>query len=83
MPIVLSTMYEDVIGRAVALLTVVNLVGSKSDGGWKLIECIQSFSPPASSEYPKRCLHCFAGLRPDLGPSLFRRFDNRRSAGNR
>jgi hypothetical protein len=47
MPIVLSTMYEDVIGRAVALSTVVNLVGSKSDGGWKLIECVQSFSPPA------------------------------------
>ena len=82
MPIVLSTMYEDVIGRAAALSTV-GLVGSKSEGGWNLIECVQSFSPPASSEYPKRCLHCFAGLRPDLGPSLFRRFDDRRPAGNR
>lgn len=82
MPIVLSTMYQDVMGRAVAL-SVVNLAGSKSDGGWKLIECVQSFSPPASSEYSKRSLHCFAGLRPHLGPSLFGRFDNRRSAGNR
>ena len=41
-PIVLFTMYEDVVSRASALSAGANLVVSKPDGGWKLIECVHS-----------------------------------------
>jgi CheY-like chemotaxis protein len=41
-PIVLFTMYEDVVDRALALSAGASRVLSKPDGGWKLIECVQS-----------------------------------------
>jgi DNA-binding NarL/FixJ family response regulator len=41
-PIVLFTMYEDTLGRASALSAGANLVVSKPDGGWRLVECVQS-----------------------------------------
>jgi DNA-binding NarL/FixJ family response regulator len=41
-PIVLFTMYDDAVGRALALSAGANLVVSKPSGGWKLIECVQS-----------------------------------------
>jgi len=41
-PIVLFTMYDDVVGRALALSAGASIVVSKPDGGWKLIECVQS-----------------------------------------
>src|SRR5882724_1968577 len=41
-PIVLFTMYDDSVGRALALSAGANMVLSKPDGGWKLIECVQS-----------------------------------------
>jgi len=41
-PIVLFTMYDDSVGRALALSASANMVLSKPDGGWKLIECVQS-----------------------------------------
>jgi DNA-binding NarL/FixJ family response regulator len=41
--IVLFTMYyDDAVGRALALSAGANLVVSKPDDGWKLIECVQS-----------------------------------------
>jgi len=40
-PIVLFTMYDDTVGRALALCGA-NIVVSKPDGGWKLIECVRS-----------------------------------------
>jgi DNA-binding NarL/FixJ family response regulator len=42
MPIVLFTMYDDAVGRALALSAGASLVVSKPDGGWKLIESVQS-----------------------------------------
>ena len=41
-PIVLFTMYDDVVGRALALAAGASTVVSKPDGGWKLIESVQS-----------------------------------------
>jgi DNA-binding NarL/FixJ family response regulator len=41
-PIVVFTMYEDNLGRASALSAGANLVVSKPDGGWKLVESVQS-----------------------------------------
>jgi DNA-binding NarL/FixJ family response regulator len=41
-PIVLFTMYDDVVGRALALSAGASRVISKPDGGWKLIECVRS-----------------------------------------
>jgi DNA-binding NarL/FixJ family response regulator len=41
-PIVLFTMYDDAVGRALALSAGANLVVSKPDGGWKLVESVQS-----------------------------------------
>jgi DNA-binding NarL/FixJ family response regulator len=41
-PIVLFTMYDDTVARALALSAGANIVVSKPDGGWKLIECVRS-----------------------------------------
>jgi DNA-binding NarL/FixJ family response regulator len=41
-PIVLFTMYDDTVGRALALCAGANIVVSKPEGGWKLIECVRS-----------------------------------------
>ena len=41
-PIVLFTMYEDVVYRALALSAGASRVLSKPEGGWKLVECVQS-----------------------------------------
>ena len=41
-PIVLFTMYDDTVARALALCAGANIVVSKPDGGWKLIECVRS-----------------------------------------
>jgi two-component system, chemotaxis family, chemotaxis protein CheY len=41
-PIVLFTMYDDMSARALALSAGVNVVLSKADGGWKLIECVRN-----------------------------------------
>ena len=41
-PIVLFTMYDDAVGRALASSAGASLVVSKPSGGWKLIECVQS-----------------------------------------
>ena len=41
-PIVLFTMYDDTAGRALALCAGANIVVSKPEGGWKLIECVRS-----------------------------------------
>jgi DNA-binding NarL/FixJ family response regulator len=41
-PIILFTMYDDTVGRALALSAGANLVVSKPDGGWKLVECVRS-----------------------------------------
>jgi DNA-binding NarL/FixJ family response regulator len=40
-PIVLFTMYDDVVGHALALSAGASIVISKPQGGWKLIECVQ------------------------------------------
>jgi two-component system, chemotaxis family, chemotaxis protein CheY len=41
-PIVLFTMYDDFVGRALALSAGANDVLSKADGGWKLVECVRN-----------------------------------------
>ena len=41
-PIVLFTMYDDTVGRALALCAGANIVVSKPEGGWRLIECVRS-----------------------------------------
>ncbi len=41
-PIVLFTMYDDMTARSLALSAGVNVVLSKADGGWKLIECVRN-----------------------------------------
>jgi two-component system, chemotaxis family, chemotaxis protein CheY len=41
-PIVLFTMYDDSVGRALALSAGANVVLSKADGGWKLVECVRN-----------------------------------------
>ena len=41
-PIVLFTMYGDSVGRALALSAGANVVLSKADGGWKLVECVRN-----------------------------------------
>src|ERR1700730_15028443 len=41
-PIVLFTMYDDAVGRALAVSAGASRVVSKPDGGWKLIEGVQS-----------------------------------------
>ena len=41
-PIVLFTMYEDLVDRAWALSAGASRVLSKPDGGWKLIECVRN-----------------------------------------
>jgi DNA-binding NarL/FixJ family response regulator len=41
-PIVLFTMYDDAVGRALALDVGANVVLGKPDGGWKLVECVRS-----------------------------------------
>src|ERR1700726_3825251 len=41
-PIVLFTMYDDAVGRALALSAGASLELSKPDGGRKLVECVQS-----------------------------------------
>jgi DNA-binding NarL/FixJ family response regulator len=41
-PIVLFTMYDDSVGRALALSAGANAVLSKADGGWKLVECVRN-----------------------------------------
>jgi DNA-binding NarL/FixJ family response regulator len=40
-PIVLFTMYDDIVGHALALSAGASIVVSKPQGGWKLIECVQ------------------------------------------
>jgi hypothetical protein len=35
-------MHDDAVGRALALSAGANLVVSKPDGGWKLLECARS-----------------------------------------
>jgi len=40
-PIVLFTMYDDAVWRALALDVGANVVLGKPDGGWKLIECVR------------------------------------------
>src|ERR1700737_293336 len=40
-PIVLFTMYDDAVGRALALSAGASIVVSKPQGGWKLVECVQ------------------------------------------
>jgi DNA-binding NarL/FixJ family response regulator len=41
-PIVLFTMYDDSLGRTLALSAGANVVISKADGGWKLVECVRN-----------------------------------------
>ncbi len=41
-PIVLFTMYDDEVGRGLALSAGASRVVSKPDGGWKLLECVRS-----------------------------------------
>jgi NarL family two-component system response regulator LiaR len=41
-PIVLFTMYDDAVGRALALSAGASRVLSKPEGGWKLLECVRS-----------------------------------------
>jgi DNA-binding NarL/FixJ family response regulator len=41
-PIVLFTMYDDTVGRALALSAGASQVVSKPSGGWNLIECVRS-----------------------------------------
>jgi DNA-binding NarL/FixJ family response regulator len=41
-PIVLFTMYDDTVSRALALSAGANLVLSKPQGGWKLVECVHN-----------------------------------------
>jgi DNA-binding NarL/FixJ family response regulator len=41
-PIILFTMYDDTVGRALALGAGVSNVVSKPAGGWKLLECVRS-----------------------------------------
>lgn len=40
-PIVLFTMYDDPVGRALARSVGANAVLSKTDGGWKLVDCVR------------------------------------------
>ena len=40
--IVLFTMYKDTVGHALASAAGIDVVLSKPDGGWKLLECIQT-----------------------------------------
>jgi DNA-binding NarL/FixJ family response regulator len=42
LPIVLFTMYDDAVGRTLALSAGASQVVSKPSGGWKLIECVRS-----------------------------------------
>ena len=46
-PIVLFTMYDDEVGRALALSAGASRVVFKPDGGWKLLECVRSLLPAA------------------------------------
>ena len=41
-PIVLFTLYSGILSQDLAKHTGANVVVSKPDGGWKLIECVQS-----------------------------------------
>jgi DNA-binding NarL/FixJ family response regulator len=41
-PIVLFTMYDDAVGRTLALSAGASQVVSKPSGGWKLVECVRS-----------------------------------------
>jgi DNA-binding NarL/FixJ family response regulator len=41
-PIVLFTMYDDAVGRALAVSAGASRVVSKPDGGWKLVECVRN-----------------------------------------
>ena len=41
-PIVLFTMYDDAVGRALAVTAGASRVVSKPDGGWKLVECVRN-----------------------------------------
>lgn len=41
-PIVLFTMYSDILSHDLAMHMGADVVVSKPDGGWKLIECVQS-----------------------------------------
>jgi DNA-binding NarL/FixJ family response regulator len=41
-PIVLFTMYNDILSHDLAMHMGADVVVSKPDGGWKLIECVQS-----------------------------------------
>jgi DNA-binding NarL/FixJ family response regulator len=41
-PIVLFTMYDDSVSRGLALSAGANVVISKADGGWKLVECVRN-----------------------------------------
>jgi hypothetical protein len=40
-PIVLFTMYDDILGRALALSSGGQYRSLQTTGGWKLIECVQ------------------------------------------
>jgi DNA-binding NarL/FixJ family response regulator len=40
-PIVLFTMYDDAVGRALAVSAGASRVVSKPEGGWKLVECVR------------------------------------------
>jgi DNA-binding NarL/FixJ family response regulator len=42
LPIVLFTMYDDAVGRTLALSAGASQVVSKPSGGWKLVECVRS-----------------------------------------
>ena len=41
-PIVLFTMYDDAVSRALAVSAGASRVVSKPDGGWKLVECVRN-----------------------------------------
>ncbi len=45
--IVLFTMYKETVGKAIASAVGIDAVLSKLDGGWKLLEYVQTLSQSA------------------------------------
>ena len=41
-PIVLFTMYKETLGNALSSVAGIDAIFSKSDGGWKLVECVRT-----------------------------------------
>lgn len=56
-PIVILTMYGDVLGQAMAAGLGVNAVVAKADGMVKLVECIQRVLPSANSVADQTSTH--------------------------